>query len=115
MAYDCAQNQETYDGIFECTTFVDFSGGCPYMIGDINSNGQANGIDVTYAVGYLKGGNAPPDACNCPPQPYPFYAAMDVNGNCAANGIDITYYVTYLKGGPALQFCPSCPPAGLDR
>jgi hypothetical protein len=82
------------------------------IVGDINGNGQANGIDVTYGVSYFKGGNAPLNACNCPPTPFPFYAAGDVNGNCAFNGIDITYYVAYLKGSPnPLNFCPTCPPA----
>jgi len=86
--------------------------GCDYIIGDINGNGSANGIDVTYGVSYLKGGSAPPDSCDCPPMAFPFYAAMDVNGNCAANGIDITYFVSYLKGQqPSLLYCEDCPPA----
>ena len=86
--------------------------GCDYVPGDINGNGSANGIDVTYGVSYLKGGGAPRDSCNCPPLGYPFYAAMDVNGNCAANGIDITYFVAYLKGlQPQLRYCAGCPPA----
>jgi len=87
---------------------------CRYLPGDINGNGQANGIDVTYGVSYLKGGNPPPNECNppCMNQPDPFYAAMDVNGNCTANGIDITYFVSYLKGQqPALLYCQDCPPA----
>jgi hypothetical protein len=86
---------------------------CSYIPGDINGNGAANGIDVTYGVSYLKGGNAPPDSCNCPPQAFPFYATGDANGNCAFNGIDITYFVAYLKGGAALRNCPDCPPATL--
>jgi hypothetical protein len=86
---------------------------CPYTIGDINSNGQTNGIDVTYGVGFFKGGNAPPVSCPMCPEPNPFYAAGDVNGNCVFNGIDITYFVGYLKGGPALMSCPDCPPASL--
>ncbi|OGC91668.1 MAG: hypothetical protein A2W25_13295 [candidate division Zixibacteria bacterium RBG_16_53_22] len=85
---------------------------CPYIPGDINSSGAANGIDVTYGVTYLKGGNAPPDSCDCPPMTFPFYGAMDVNGTCSTNGIDITYFVSYLKGGqPALLYCEDCPPA----
>jgi len=97
--------------IFEFTIHQT-SSGCVYVPGDINGNASPNGIDVTYGVSYLKGGNAPPDSCDCPPLAFPFYAAMDVNGNCAANGIDITFYVAYLKGlQPALLFCPTCPPA----
>ena len=90
--------------------------GCAYLSGDINGNGSANGIDVTYGVTYLKGGTPPPDSCDCSPEvpTVPFYATMDVNGNCQANGIDITFFVAYLKGmQPALLYCQDCPPAGV--
>jgi len=87
--------------------------GCVYVAGDINSNGFANGIDVTYGVAYLKGGTAPPDTCfDCPAAGQNLMASGDVNGNCAFNGIDITYYVAYLKGiQPSLLWCENCPPA----
>jgi hypothetical protein len=92
------------------------TGACFYRPGDINGNGVANGIDVTYAVSYFKGGPPPARDCGRPigpcPQLSPFYAAGDVNGSCVFNGIDITFYVSYLKGGPpTLLFCPDCPPA----
>ena len=93
-------------------------GGCVYVPGDINGNGSANGIDVTYGVAYLKGGTPPPVDCSqpCAGVPDPFYAAGDVNGNCGFNGIDITYYVAYLKGlQPSLLHCPTCPPATSSR
>jgi len=86
---------------------------CQYMIGDINGNAQADGVDIIYAVDYLKGRQAPQVDCHpiCPEQPNPFYAAGDVNGNCLFNGVDITFFVSYLKGQqPALLYCPSCPP-----
>jgi WD40 repeat protein len=89
------------------------SSGCQYVAGDINGNGSANGIDVTFGVAFFKGGTPPPIDCNppCVGVADPFYAAGDVNGNCAFNGIDITFYVAYLKGlQPALLFCQSCPP-----
>jgi hypothetical protein len=88
---------------------------CPYLPGDINNNGDANGVDVTYAVNYLKGiGPQPPIECpDCPNPGETLFAAGDVNGNCQFNGVDVTYFVNYLKGiGPALAFCPNCPPAG---
>jgi len=88
-------------------------GRCRYTAGDINGNDTPNGIDVVYGVNYLKGGEPPPDSCDCRPDVpiYPFYAAGDVNGNCAFNGIDITYFVAYLKGlQPSLEYCPDCPP-----
>jgi hypothetical protein len=87
---------------------------CSYVPGDINGNGAANGIDVTFGVSYFKGGNVPPVDCNppCSDHSEPFYAAGDVNGNCAFNGIDITFFVSYLKGGqPSILYCPDCPPA----
>jgi hypothetical protein len=106
------------------------AGGCVYIPGDINNFGGANGIDVTYAVSYFKGGAEPPIDCNPPctlvpdgpdpgtdpdPAPDPFFASGDVNGNCQFNGIDVTYYVAYLKElQPALLFCPTCPPAALS-
>jgi hypothetical protein len=74
------------------------AGGCIFTPGDINANGEFNGIDVTFGVSYLKGiGEAPPISCDCPPNGVIFPAA-DVNGNCQFNGIDITYAVSYLKG-----------------
>jgi hypothetical protein len=91
---------------------VGLVGGCQYVIGDINHNGIANGIDVVYGVGYFKGGPEPPFICDCPPNGL-LYAEGDVNGNCAFNGIDITFYVGYLKGGPVLRSCQDCPPEGL--
>jgi hypothetical protein len=92
--------------------------GCHYIPGDINGDGQVNGLDIVYNVNYLKGGIAPPaDTCDCGAEggpAYPFFAAMDVNGSCTTNGIDITYFVAYLKGGQPLQYCPSCPPIGIN-
>jgi len=84
--------------------------GCPYVVGDINGNGSANGIDVSYGVTYFKGGNTPPISCDCPGHGV-IFAGGDVNGNCIFNGIDITYFVSYLKGGAALTPCGDCPPA----
>jgi hypothetical protein len=86
---------------------------CNYIVGDINGNGVANGLDVVYGVNFFKGGPAPPGACYCPPSPPPFYAAGDVNGSCTFNGLDIVYFVTYLKGGSRLTACPDCPPIGF--
>jgi hypothetical protein len=85
---------------------------CNYAAGDINGNGFANGIDVTYGVSYFKGGEPPPTVCiDCPDSGRSLYGAGDVNGGCAFNGIDITYFIAYLKGSaPELLFCPNCPP-----
>jgi hypothetical protein len=90
---------------------------CGYTPGDVNNVPPVNGIDITYGVAYLKGGNPPPVNCGTPVGPCPlispFYAAMDVNGTCNTNGIDITYFVSFLKGGPGLLFCPNCQPSQI--
>ena len=85
--------------------------GFDYILGDINGNGVANGVDVSYGVNYFKGfGDAPPFQADCPGHGL-LYAAGDVNANCQFNGVDITYFVNFLKGlGPALTPCPDCPP-----
>jgi hypothetical protein len=81
-----------------------------YVPGDVNNNGQTNGIDVVYFVTYLKGGPLPPFTMNCPPHGV-LYAACDANGSCTSNGIDVTYMVAFFKGlQPTLGFCPDCPP-----
>jgi hypothetical protein len=82
---------------------------CPYVPGDVNGNGQFNGMDVTYAVVFFKGGHVPPIQCNMCPQPIPFYAAGDFNGNCVFNGVDITY----IMHGGQVRYCPSCPPDSI--
>jgi hypothetical protein len=90
---------------------------CHYIPGDINGNGSVNGVDIVYAVGFLKG-YGPPPRFDCHPvcllTVNPFYAAGDMNGNCVFNGVDITYFVRYLKlQVPNLLTCPDCPPAGF--
>ncbi len=126
------QTQEDITVIADDSVRVNFAlalSGCDYVPGDINGPG-VNGLDVVYAIAYLRGGTPPPLDCNPPCLTYtnpdpphqqlplvdPFYAPMDVNGNCQANGIDITFFVGYLKGiQPALLFCPGCPPAGIAK
>jgi hypothetical protein len=103
------------DSTTDVIAMLERSLGCLYLRGDINGNGQTNGIDVTYGVGFFKGGLVPPNNCGAPvgpcPQVSPFYAAGDVNGSCVFNGIDITFFVSYLRGQePGLLNCPSCPP-----
>jgi hypothetical protein len=85
--------------------------GCDYISGDINSDGNVMGNDVTYGVRYFKGiGDAPPDSC-----PYEdgwLYAAGDVNGSCSFTGSDVTFLVAYFKGiNPSILWCLQAPPA----
>lgn len=81
---------------------------CHYVPGDINGNGSTNGIDVSYAVSYFKGGNVPPYSCDCNGSTW--FVAGDVNGNCRFNGVDIVCLVHYLFPGGVLTPCPACPP-----
>jgi hypothetical protein len=90
-------------------------GGCFYKPGDVNGNSLTDGVDVVYAVNYLKGqGPPPPVICDCVVTEYPFYGGADANGDCHFNGLDVVYLVNYFKGmGPAPHPCPDCPPGGL--
>jgi hypothetical protein len=99
--------ESAYSAPFHFTVIAGPS--CDYVVGDINGNGAFNGIDVSYGVGYFKGGALPPYSCDCNGSTW--YVAGDVNGNCSFNGIDITYAVTYFKGGPNPIPCPACAPA----
>jgi hypothetical protein len=107
------QNDYIYMACFQ--TLQIYTLGCHYIPGDINGNFSVNGVDIVYAIGYLKGpGFPPPNRCDICPEPLPFYAAGDVNGNCAFNGVDITFFVRYLKlQVPSLLYCLDCSPAGL--
>jgi hypothetical protein len=100
-----------YDADFNSFNTWCVTGGCTYVLGDVNNSNIFNGIDVTYMVGYFKGGPPPLESCNCPPHGT-FYAVGDVNGTCLFNGIDVTYAVSYFKGGPLPYPCPDCPPVG---
>ncbi len=84
---------------------------CEYAVGDVNWSGGYNGLDITYGVGYLKGGSSP--LCDPCALCLDWHYCGDVNGSCNYNGLDITYGVGYLKGGPALVPCGDCPPGGM--
>lgn len=85
---------------------------CSYVPGDVNHSGNCTGLDVVYAVAYLKGGPPPSYSCECTPG-HTWYVEGDVNASCSFTGLDVTYTVAYLKGGPALRPCPDCPPSML--
>jgi hypothetical protein len=82
---------------------------CPIYPGDANGNGIFNGIDIVYAVNYLKGtGPYPPNICTCGTFGN-IFAAADGNGDCTFNGLDVTYNINYLKGsGSAPAVCAGC-------
>jgi hypothetical protein len=86
---------------------------CQYVPGDINGDGGADGLDVTYGVNYWQGNVPAPYQCFCLSHGS-LYASGDVNSSCAFNGVDITYYVRYLHGGPPLGFCSDCSPASQN-
>jgi|GEM_PF-1917955 len=90
------------------------TGGCDYVVGDVNGSDSYNGLDVTYGVAFFKGGAAPVYECECTPGNI-WYVSGDVNASCSYNGLDITYGVAYFKGGPDPLPCPDCPPPELTR
>ncbi|NLI15692.1 MAG: hypothetical protein GX409_05330 [candidate division Zixibacteria bacterium] len=76
------------------------------MIGDINSDNQRLGGDVTFGVRYFKGlGSVPPDSCYMDSTGAYLYVAGDVNGNCEFRGSDITRLVAFFKGSAILSYC----------
>jgi hypothetical protein len=90
---------------------------CEYLPGDINSNGQVIGADVTYGVRYFKGlGTPPPDSCykdSISTINHWLYVAGDVNASCTFAGSDITRLVAFFKGTAVLQNCRFFPPPVL--
>ena len=82
-----------YSEIWSFSVNVDTS--VNYIVGDVNHNGIANGVDVSYLVNYLKGFGPPP-----PLEINGFYPEADANGNCDVNGVDVVYLVNFYKGGP---------------
>jgi hypothetical protein len=79
---------------------------CEYMTGDINSDGQRIGGDVTYGVRYFKSiGPPPPDSCYMDSTGTFLYVAGDVNGNCEFRGSDITRLVAFFKGFVEISCC----------
>ena len=107
-------DEEGLDGYIPIATYpcLYFPPPCDYLLGDVNSDGIANGVDVMFSVNYFKYGGGPPlDSCNCSPIAFPFFAAGDVNGSCSFNGVDILYMVNYYKGiVPPFDACDYCPP-----
>lgn len=87
---------------------------CDYVVGDVNSSGEYNGMDITYSVNYFKGGPAPPYSCECTPGNI-WHVSGDVNASCSYNGVDVTYGVAYFKGGPDPMPCPDCPPVEISQ
>jgi C1A family cysteine protease len=85
------------------------SPGCNLIPGDINGNGHVNGVDIIYAVKYLRGNSPAPDSCYCGTYGY-LVASGDINGDCLFNGPDITYMVNFFKGGMELIPCAECWP-----
>ncbi len=85
------------------------SGACHYVVGDINGDGEFNGLDIVFGVRYVRGFRNVLYYCECPP-PNAWYVAGDVNGTCNFNGLDINFMVNYFKGGHDLIVCSDCPP-----
>ena len=84
------------------------TGGCDYVVGDVNGSDSYNGLDITYGVAFFRGG-ADPQCVECAPCAG-WWHCGDVNGSCSYNGLDITYGVAYFRGGSSPQPCADCPP-----
>jgi beta-lactamase superfamily II metal-dependent hydrolase len=96
------------DGLLNDTLIVSITmaSGCEYLLGDINSDNNLLGGDVTYGVRYFKGiGPIPPDSCFMDSIEGYIYIAGDVNGNCEFRGSDISRLVSYFQGNATLTNC----------
>jgi hypothetical protein len=86
-----------------------------YLPGDMNSDMQVSGSDISFGVSYNHGqGIHPADSLyhSALPDSHYLYMAADANGDCRNSGADITYLVGYIKGEAlALRFCPLLPPS----
>jgi len=107
----CAGLGGTWDINLNCTDNPCPSGGCDYIVGDVNGSDNYNGLDITYGVNFFKYGTPDPQCDpDCPPCQGWHYCG-DVNASCNYNGLDITYGVNYFKyGSPAPEPCADCPP-----
>jgi hypothetical protein len=95
---------------------LEVGGGCDYVLGDINSDGQHLGSDVTYAVRYFKGlGFQPPDSCFLDSAGIYYYPAGDINGNCEFRGSDITRLIAVMFGHATISYCHWNPPSNPPR
>jgi plastocyanin len=106
--YLCNYHPAQMTGVLHVTD-TSSSGGCDYVVGDVNGSSSYNGLDITYGVGFFKGSPPPVLECECTPG-NTWYVAGDVNASCGYNGLDITYGVNFFKGGSAPQPCADCPP-----
>lgn len=96
--------------------YLTAGGGCEYVAGDINGDGQCTGIDVTYGVRYFRGFGYPPsDSCYLDSARTYYYPAGDINGNCEFRGSDITRLIAVLLGHSTIRHCHWNPPTGSPR
>lgn len=99
------------DDTTEVDVVLTFQSQCDYMTGDVNGSWSYNGLDVTYLIGYFKGGPGPIYCyCECTPGDW-WFVCCDVNGDCECNGLDVVRAVWFFKGGPEPTPCPDCPPS----
>jgi protocatechuate 3,4-dioxygenase beta subunit len=97
--------------VVDVTMYASTSG-CDYVVGDVNNSGDFNGLDITFGVGFFKGGQNPFYSCECTPGNI-WYVVGDLNNSCSYNGLDVTYGVAFLKGGSFPIPCADCPTVSL--
>lgn len=66
--------------------------------GDVDNNGEINGLDVTYVLSRVKGQLADTDEPVATLGAAEFAARADVDGNGEVNGLDVTYILSKVKG-----------------
>jgi len=105
-------SNDPVDSLIVIPVSLTVTGGCDFIVGDVNGPGSYNGLDITYGVNFFKYGSPPPQCPDCPLDDCnSWHYCGDVNGSCNYNGLDITYGVNYFKfGSPAPLPCPDCPP-----
>ena len=61
-------SNDPVDSLIVIPVSLTVTGGCDFIVGDVNGPGSYNGLDITYGVNYFKFGSPAPQSCaDCPP------------------------------------------------
>jgi hypothetical protein len=86
---------------------------CQYLPGDVNDDGQVDGLDLKLLVECIKLTNMPPpQRCfnGALPRDHSLYVAADANGDCRIGTGDITRLCRHLMGRVSIGYCRLFPP-----
>ena len=88
LRQEAVQDGDPVMGFFDSITVTtEESGG--FLLGDVNLDGEVNGLDVDPFVDVLLNG--------------PYQREADMNGDDVVNGLDVDPFVTTVVGGGAQQ------------